>query len=89
MKVPCQNLTISRVTIREIGTKLLKRKLVRRFKNETYVKMRIQVPVVLRKTSPQFELHLLFLSNPRYGTFSRLLIIQVVPMADPITLRMI
>lgn len=54
----------------------------------TYVKIRIQVPVVLMNRRPQLELHLSVVTNPRYLASVRLLIIQVVPMAEPITLQM-
>ena len=89
MKVPCQNLTISNVTRREIGTKLLKRhKVSKESWASTYVKMRIHVPVVFIKRRPQLEFQSSFVANPRYFASFRLLIIQVVPMVEPIILQM-
>ena len=70
MKVPCQNLTISKVTISDIGTK--------------FVKIRIQVPVFYIKSKNQVEFHLSLESISRYVTFSKFWIVHVVPSADPI-----
>ena len=51
--------------------------------------MRIQVPVVFIKSRPQLEFQASSLSNFKYVADSRLLIIQVVPMAEPIMLQII
>ena len=69
MKLPCQNLTISRVTSKDMGTK--------------FVKMRIQVPTFLMKRRPQLEFHLSEPSILKYDALSMFSIYQVVPIKLP------
>ena len=69
MNVPCQNFTISRVTSSDIGTKFLRTNEVKVMTAKaalcTYVKIRIQVHVVLKKSRPQVLSHLLAWLMPR------------------------
>jgi len=53
MKMACQNLTTSRVTSSDMGTKFL----INFLKEQPYVKMRIHVPVVLIQTNQKLLSH--------------------------------
>ena len=66
IKLACQNLTSSRETSREIGTKL--------------VKIRIQVPTSCKKSMSHEVFHSSCLLNLRYYVLSKLLYVQVAPI---------